>query len=480
MRLDRILSDADVYQRPDDARKIDVLALTEVLDEVKPGSLFFCVVGGRRDSHDFAGEAAARGAVAVVVERDVDANVPQVRVNNVRAAMASMAATFYEHPARRMHMFAVTGTNGKTTTTHILQAILQKHRWNTEVIGTLTSVYTTPPSILLQKQLAAFRDNRVQAVAMEASSFAMDQHRVDAIRFDVGVFTNLTQDHLDYHGTMNKYFEAKAVLFEPGRVETAVINVDDEWGRKLLDRVAVPVEPFSLVNAKDLRVTPNGSEFTWNGHRVRIPLFGQFNVYNALAAMTAARAVNIPMETIIEALAELPQVPGRMEMVRKGQPFGVVVDFAHTPDGLENALRATRLYVGERGRVLVVFGCAGDRDKEKRPITAEIMERLADEVIITTDNVRSEDPATIINEMLAGMVDSSRAHVYLDRRVAINQAIAHARPGDVVLIAGKGHEATQEIQGVKHPFLDAAVAGEAVDLWLAAHDARSGPRGDAS
>lgn len=469
MRLDRLITDVDVYDRPSDVRKLEITKLTEVLDDVEPGSLFFCVVGARRDSHDFAAEAVARGARALVVERDVDVDVLQLRVNNVRAAMAPIAAAFYEYPSRRLRMFAVTGTNGKTTTTHILQNILERHKWKTEVIGTLTSMYTTPPAILLQKQLGEFRDQGVQAVAMEVSSFALDQFRADSIRYDVGIFTNLSQDHLDYHGTMNKYFEAKAMLFEPGRVETAVINVDDEWGRKMVDRVAVPMEPFSLSNAKNLEVGPNGSRFIWNDQQVHIPLFGQFNVYNALGAATAARGAGVPIETIVEALGDLKQVPGRMEMVRKGQPFGVVVDFAHTPDGLENALSAARMYVGDKGRVLAVFGCAGDRDKEKRPQTGEIMERLADEVIVTTDNVRSEDPATIINEMLSGMKDSARAHVYLDRRVAINQAVAHAKRGDVVLIAGKGHETTQEIQGVKHPFLDIAVAGAAVESWLAAH-----------
>lgn len=472
MRLDRILNDVDVYERPDDTRKVDITKLTEVLDDVEPGTLFFCVVGARRDSHDYAEEAIAKGASALVVERELSVNVPQIRVSNVRESIAPMAAAFYEHPSRRMHMFGVTGTNGKTTTTHILQSILQKHKWKTEVIGTLTSIYTSPPAIPLQKQLAEFRDQRVQAVAMEVSSFALDQHRVDTIRFDVGIFTNLTQDHLDYHGTMSRYFEAKARLFEPGRVETAVINVDDEWGRKLIDRVAVPVDPFSLSMAKDLDVTSHGSEFTWNDHRIRLPLFGQFNVYNVLAAMTAARAVNIPVETIVEALGELQQVPGRMEMVRKGQPFAVVVDFAHTPDGLENVLNTARVFAQGKGRVFCVFGCGGDRDKEKRPQTGEIMERLADEIVVTSDNPRSEDPATIANEMLAGMTNSSRAHVYLDRRIAINQAVAHAQAGDVVVVAGKGHEKTQEIQGVKHPFLDSDVAGEAVKSWLATHNSK--------
>jgi UDP-N-acetylmuramoyl-L-alanyl-D-glutamate--2,6-diaminopimelate ligase len=478
MRLDRLLNDVDVFDRPNDARKIEVTKLTEVLDEVEPGTLFFCVVGARRDSHDFAVEAVARGAVALVVQREVEVSVPLIRVDSVRAAMAPIASTFYEYPSRRLRMFAVTGTNGKTTTTHILQTILELHRWKTEVIGTLTSSYTTPPAILLQKQLADFREAQVSAVAMEVSSMALDQHRVDSIRYDVGIFTNLTQDHLDYHGTMIKYFDAKAKLFEPGRVETAVINVDDEWGRKLIDRVAVPVEPYSLSNAKDLDITPNGSSFEWRDKRVQLPLFGQFNVYNALGAMVAARSAGVPIDTIVEAVRQVPQVPGRMEIIRKGQPFGVVVDFAHTPDGLQNVLQTARLYARGSGRVLVVFGCGGDRDKEKRPICGEIMERLADEIVVTSDNPRSEDPATIANEMLSGMTNSKRAHVYLDRRIGINQAVAHARPGDVVVIAGKGHERTQEIDGVKHPFLDTEVAGGAVDSWLAARKRAASAEGE--
>lgn len=469
MKLDQLLGGVEVFERPVDARKFEITHITETLEEVRPGTLFFCVPGANRDGHDFANEAVERGAVALIIERDIEAEIPTVRVSNVRAAIAPVACAFYDNPARKMRMFAVTGTNGKTTVSTMLQGILQRHRWKTEVIGTLTSFFTTPPAIALQRQLAEFRSAGCQAVSMEVSSMALDQFRVDGISYEVGIFTNLTQDHLDYHGSMEHYFQSKAKLFEPGRVETAVVNVDDEYGRRLVDRIAVPIEPYSLSNAKDLEFTSRGSSFSWHGKQVELPLFGEFNVYNALAAATAARCAGVSIETIVDSLNNAPQVPGRMELIDRQQPFAVVVDFAHTPDGLKNVLTTARRNVAKDGKLFVVFGCAGDRDKGKRPITAAIMEDLADEVVVTSDNSRSEDPATIVNEMLAGMKNSSRARVFLNRRTAIQKAIANARPGDVVVIAGKGHERTQEIGGVKHPFDDRVVAADAVDEWVGKH-----------
>jgi UDP-N-acetylmuramoyl-L-alanyl-D-glutamate--2,6-diaminopimelate ligase len=466
MRLDRLLNDVDVFDRPADARKVDVTKLTEDISDVTPGSLFFCVVGSTRDGHDFADEAVQKGAVAIVVDREIESAAPQIRVSNVRAAIAPIAAVFNDYPSKRLRMVGITGTNGKTTTSHLLAEILRRHRWKTAVLGTLMGKFTTPPAIELQQMLATLRDEEHNAVVMEVSSSALAQNRVDVIRYDAAVFTNLTQDHLDYHKTMAKYFEAKSMLFDPGRSEVGVINMDDPYGRQLCDRLAIPLEPYSLNDARELRSGEQGSSFVWQDQQIHLPLIGEFNVYNALAAATTAKAMGVSTTVIAQTLNEATQIPGRMEMVRRGQPFAVVVDFAHTPDSLRNVLTVARNVASGR-RVLVVFGCGGDRDRDKRPQMGAIAEEFADDVVVTTDNSRSEEPAEIVNEILGGMTDSSKAHVYLDRAVAIHQAIGHANQGDVVVIAGKGHEATQEVKGVKTPFDDRLVAAEAADRWVA-------------
>lgn len=459
-RLDRLLNDVDVYERPVDARRIEITGLTEKLQDVTTGSLFFCVKGAHVDGHDFAPQAADQGAAALVVARMIDGlEVPQVQVSDVRAAMAPIAAEFYDQPGRKLRIAGITGTNGKTTTTELLATILRHHRWSTMTIGTLSGHYTSPPAIDLQRLLSEAVARRDHAVVMEASSHALDQHRVDAIRFGVGVFTNLTQDHLDYHKTMSRYFEAKTLLFEPGRSDNAVVNIDDEYGRQLYDRLAIPCITYGLEDAEELYIGPNGSRFTWQGQTIQLHLLGKFNVYNALAAASAARAMGISTGEIAEALSQANPVRGRMEQVDLGQPFNVVVDFAHTPDGLENVLTTARGLAEEKdGRVLVVFGAGGDRDAEKRPLMGEVVKRLADEIVVTNDNPRSEDPDEIARQIVAGMADQTHVHVYLDRKQAIEEAIRHAQPNDVVVIAGKGHETTQEINGNKLPFDDRQVA----------------------
>lgn len=462
MRLERLLTDVDAYERPADIRRTEITSLAESLEQVRAGSLFFCVRGSRVDGHDLATEAVERGAAAIVVDKDIRASVPVVRVPDVRTSIAPAAAEFYGRPSRYLKMAGVTGTNGKTTVTHMLAAIYARHGWRSAALGTLSGVYTTPPAIQLQERLSEMREQGYGAVAMEVSSAGLVQHRLDHIRFGVAVFTNLTQDHLDYHGSMENYFEAKAMLFDPGRANVGVVNMDDPYGRRIAERAAMSILPYSLDDVTDLEMTGSGSTFTWEGARFRIPLAGSFNVSNALAAATAARAQRIAIEVIVDALASMSPVPGRLEAVRRGQPYDVVVDFAHTPDGLENVLGAARGLL-DNGRLIAVMGCGGDRDADKRPKMGAISERLADVTIVTSDNPRSEDPATIIEQILGGMSDPSAAIVEADRRAAIERAIAMAKPGDFVLIAGKGHETTQEIAGTKYPFDDRLVATQAID-----------------
>jgi len=479
VRLDRLINELDVFERPVMERRLEIDDITDNLDAVHPGSLFGCVVGSRADGHDFAQQAIEKGAVALLVERELDVSVPQIRVPNVRAALAPAAAALWRHPDKHLRIIGITGTNGKTTTTQVLAEILRHHKWKTETIGTLSGKWTSPPAPVLQKMLATMRDERTHAVVMEVSSHAMMQHRVDNIRFRAAVFTNLTQDHLDYHKTMSAYFEAKAALFDPGRTERAIINVDDPYGRELIDRTAVQALPYGLGDAQGLEVGPTGSHFHWQGQDIYMPLVGTFNVYNALAAATTAHALGVAIPTIAEALATLEPVPGRLETIDRGQPFSVFVDFAHTPDGLQNVLLVARNVAEKRqGTVTVVFGCGGDRDTSKRPQMGALCEQLADKVIITSDNPRSEDPAAIVNDIVGGLTTPDSAVVEPDRAKAIDLAISAAKPGEVVLIAGKGHETTQEVNGVKQPFDDRVVASEAIERLRSR--LQSGERGSAT
>ncbi len=460
MLLVDLLPDLDVLEVRGDVSGVDVGAVTHDSRAVAAGALFCCVPGSRSDGHDHAAAAVAAGAVALLVERFVDVDVPQVRVAAVRPQMARAASALHGHPARDLRIVGITGTNGKTTTAGFVHAILEAHGWCTAVIGTLTATGAGPPntpdSPELQARLAAHRDAGGHAVAMEVSSHALDQHRTDAIRFDVAVFTNLSRDHLDYHGTMEEYFAAKARLFEPEQTERAVVNLDDPHGRLLRDAARVPTTGYSLEDATDLRVGLAESTFTWRGQRVRVPAGGRFNVANALAALTAAAELGVPAATAAAGLATAPGVPGRLELVEEGQPFAVVVDYAHTPDGLEQLLRAVR-EATSGGGLHLVFGCGGERDREKRPAMGAVASRLADRVTVTSDNPRSEDPHAIIASVVAGATGPAALDVEPDRRAAIAAALAAAGPGWVVVVAGKGHETTQELAGRTIPFDDREV-----------------------
>ena len=462
------------------AGDVEIAALAYDDRAVAPGTLFFCVPGFTRDGHDFAADAVARGAVALVVERPLGLAVPEVVVESARAEMAPAAARFHGDPTAQLDVVGVTGTNGKTTTAFLVRALLEAGGRQCGLLGTVTSVVggeerpvtrTTAEAIELQADFRAMVEGGDVACAMEVSSHALALHRADAIHFAVAVFTNLTQDHLDFHATMEDYFAAKRTLFEM-RPRVAVVNVDDAYGRRLAeglpDAITYALEREADYRAVELESGFGGSRFrasTPDGEvELRTALPARFNVANALAAVAAVRALGVPFDVVVDALPAAGRVPGRFEPVDAGQPFAVLVDYAHTPDSLENVLRAARELAD--GRLWCVFGCGGDRDRGKRPLMGAIAARLADRAIVTSDNPRSEDPAAIVREIVAGIDGDAGAGVAveLDRRRAIAAAVAEAREGDVVVIAGKGHEQGQELAGGERlPFDDVAVAREALE-----------------
>jgi UDP-N-acetylmuramoyl-L-alanyl-D-glutamate--2,6-diaminopimelate ligase len=443
---------------------------------VEPEALFFCVPGAATDGHHHAGDAIGAGAAALVVERWLDLDVPQVRVRSVRDAMGPMSAVVFGDPSSSLTMVGVTGTNGKTTVVHLLDSVLRAAGHRTGAIGTVGShvggepvalARTTPEPPDLIRLLARMRDSGITAVAMEVSSHALDMGRVGGIRFEVGVFTNLSQDHLDHHGTMERYFAAKASLFTPERIDQAVVNIDDTWGRRLLD-VAVPVTTYGLdvtadVRGEDVHATAAGLTFRVGDLELTSPLRGAFNVSNCLGAIAASRVLGIDDGSIREGQAAAGQVPGRMEPIDGGQRFLAVVDYAHTPDSIRTVLAAARPLA--TGRVIVVFGCGGDRDRAKRSPMGAAATEGADLTVITTDNPRSENPSAIIAEVEKGAASGGGIYVLEpDRRAAIRLALREAHAGDVVVVAGRGHEPTQELgDGVSIPFDDRLVVREELD-----------------
>jgi UDP-N-acetylmuramoyl-L-alanyl-D-glutamate--2,6-diaminopimelate ligase len=443
---------------------------------VTPGALYFCVRGMTRDGHEFAADAVARGAAALVVERALDAGVPELRVEDARAAMAPLAARFFGHPTREMDLAGITGTNGKTTTAFLLREILEAGGRQTGLLGTVKRIVggteeeverTTPEAIDLQRTFRRMVEAGDRACVMEVSSHALALHRTDHLHFDCAVFTNLTQDHLDFHSDMEDYFQSKRLLFAAGPAR-AVVNLDDGYGQRLAAEFDCLTYSAEGTEAADLRATDvsfdaGGSRFRAAGEGTEIEIAtrlpGHFNVANALAAFAAARTLGVAADTAAQALSAAGRVPGRFEPVDAGQSFTVLVDYAHTPDSLENVLRAARRLTSKR--LIAVFGCGGDRDREKRPLMGRIGAELADVCIVTSDNPRSEDPEAIIAEIVAGI--DGDVEVEPDRAAAISQAIALASEGDTVVIAGKGHEQGQEFAGgQKIPFDDREVAREAL------------------
>src|SRR4051795_10865374 len=461
-----------------DGSDVVVTGLTFDNRLVGPRTLFFCVPGFPRDGHDFAPDAVARGASALVVQRPLGLGVPEVVVDDVRAAMAPIAARFHGDPTARLAVVGITGTNGKTTSAFLVRELLEAGGLQTALLGTVKSVIggveeplarTTPEAIDLQAAFAEMLGAGDTACAMEVSSHALELRRADAIHWAAAIFTNLTQDHLDFHPTMEDYYLAKRRLFE-AEPRVVVINVDDEYGRRLRGELGrgkkIPIERDADLRAADPQMTMSGAEFTVDGLRLRSPLPGRFNVLNVLGAVAVARALGVADATIERALATAAPVPGRFQPVDEGQGFAVLVDYAHTPDSLDNVLRAARELT--RNRVIVTFGAGGDRDRGKRPLMGEIAARLADAVVVTSDNPRSEDPEAIVAEIMGG-VERDDVRVEVDRRAAIEQAIGAAADGDVVVIAGKGHEQGQEFAGGrKIPFDDATVAREALRARLVA------------
>jgi len=456
-------------------------APTEIRDlaydagSARAGALFFCVPGLQVDGHDFAPEAIANGAVALVVERPLAVAVPQLVVTDSRAAMAVAADEFFGRPTEELSVAGVTGTNGKTTTAFLLYAVLAAAGRRPALLGTIETridgerrpaTRTTAEAIDLQRLFREMLDAGDLSCAMEATSHGSALRRLDRVRFDVLVFTNLSQDHLDFHRDLEDYFQAKRRLFVGNDAPPAAVNVGDACGRRLAKELAQKGAPHVTFGfADDAQIRPQALEVSGPvtglaaaGIPLRTRLRGRFNVENVLGVVAAARLRALPDEAVAAGIESVAGVPGRFETVDEGQPFMVVVDYSHKPGALENVLRAARELTA--GRVLCVFGCGGDRDPGKRPLMGRIAAELADVAIVTSDNPRSEDPLAIIEEILAGM--SSDPEVEPDRRRAIERAIELAAPGDVVVIAGKGHERGQEIAGRMLPFDDREVAGEAL------------------
>jgi UDP-N-acetylmuramoyl-L-alanyl-D-glutamate--2,6-diaminopimelate ligase len=482
------LADKDVLGNP----PTTVTGVAYDSRKVRPGNLFVAVPGLKQDGRRYIGEALGRGAAAVVVEPPdplAGSSTARIVVPSTRAALARLADAYFEHPSRALTVVGITGTNGKTTSSLLVDALFAARGLRTGVIGTIEyrigneaqpAGQTTPEAVELNALLAEMVSARVSAVAMEVSSHALALHRVDGIEFDVAVFTNLTQDHLDFHVTFEAYRLAKARLFallaagaKPRR--TAVINADDPAGRAMVEGLDVPTIRFGLGPSADVRPrqlisgtdgirmdvqTPRGAV------EIASRLVGEHNAMNLLGAVSVGLALDMDLAAISHALAGVTAVPGRFERVEAGQPFLVVVDYAHTPDALERVLTTARKLVTPPGRLSVVFGCGGDRDRGKRPIMGAIAARLADRVWITSDNPRSERPEAIIDEIAAGIETAgSRAEAPValpDRREAIGRAVAEARAGDVVVIAGKGHETYQLIGGAVLPFDDRDVARAAL------------------
>jgi UDP-N-acetylmuramoyl-L-alanyl-D-glutamate--2,6-diaminopimelate ligase len=470
LRLDRLLGSVPVLQTIGDPAPVDVADVTNDSAAVRPGTLFCCLPGAHRDGHDFAASAVAAGAVALLVEHPVEgipAEVVQVVVERARPAMAPLAAALHGRPAETLAVVGITGTNGKTTTTFLMRAILEAAGRPTGIIGTMSGARTTPEAPVLQAELARMVADGMQAAAIEVSSVGLVQHRVDGMRFAAAIFTNLSQDHLDEHGTMEAYFEAKASLFVPERTALGVVNADDEHGRILLERATVPMRPFSMRDAADLELGVGWSSFRWDGALVRLPLDGAYNVANALAAATTAREMGVEAAAVADGLSSVPPVTGHAEAVEAGQDFRVVVDYAHTPYALESVLRAARHAAGESGRVITVFGCGGDRDPTKRGPMGWAASSASDVVVVTSDNPRSEDPDAIIAAVVEGATGGAQVVVEPDRRAAIALAFARASHGDVVVIAGKGHESGQIVGDRVLPFDDRAVALELLEARTA-------------
>ena len=479
MLLSELIKDTDMKLVRADGRDIDIKRIEYDSRRVKEGEIFSCVVGTFKDGHDFAENAVANGASALITERELPLPVPQIIAKNSRRAMAQLAEKLYGYPAKELRIIGVTGTNGKTTTTYMIKSVAEKCGLKVGLIGTIRNIIgnrvistqrTTPESTELQKILRMMADEGVDLVVMEVSSHSLDQERVYGINFEIGGFTNLTQDHLDYHKTFENYLAAKRKLFE--RSGFAVVNADDPWSKRLLEGLDVPRMTYAVrepadIYANGIEICVRDVEFEMTTPvgvaHVSVPIPGLFNVFNAMLAAGICIKLGFPLDKIAEGLSSVAGVTGRMESLdTTGFPFSVILDFAHTPDGLINLLTSVREFA--KGRVMTVFGCGGDRDHAKRSIMGEAAGRYSDFCVVTSDNPRTEDPMSIIGNVLDGVNKTAVEYVVIqNRREAIKYALTHARPDDVVVLAGKGHETYQEIMNVKYPFDEKVVVAELLD-----------------
>lgn len=453
----------------EDIKNIEITGIAYDSRKVSEGNLFVCIKGYETDGHKYAASAAANGAAVIVAEDKIDVDVPVVYVESSRKAIAELAAEFYGHPAEKLSLIGITGTNGKTTITYLVKSILEAAGKSVGVIGTNQNIIgdkllltksttpTTPNALELQQLFCEMVLHGAEYVVMEVSSHALDLDRVYGCRFSVGVFTNLTQDHLDFHKTMENYFRAKAKLF--GISERGVVNYDDEYGKRIADGndkiLKAGMGGDCDLRAENIRISSRGAQFDmiYNGERypasIRIP--GRFSVYNALCSAGAALELGIDIKDVLKGLADAPGVVGRVEVVPTDTDYTVIIDYAHTPDGLENVINCVKGFA--EGRTITLFGCGGDRDATKRPIMGEIAGRLSDLSIITSDNPRTEDPEKIVREVEAGMKKTDGEYVLItDRREAIGYALGIAKKGDVIILAGKGQETYQIIGKEKFDF----------------------------
>ncbi|HZJ57378.1 MAG TPA: UDP-N-acetylmuramoyl-L-alanyl-D-glutamate--2,6-diaminopimelate ligase [Clostridia bacterium] len=480
MKLNKLLNGIDCIKIEGNPN-VDIKDMHYDSRKVTGGSLFFCIKGLTVDGHDYAAQAIDRGAKVLVLERDIDADedITKVFVKDSRAAMAYMSGNFYNNPTRGITCIGITGTNGKTTVTHLVKSILEKVGQRVGLIGTITNMvgdrkipskHTTPESLDLQGILRDMADEDVDSIVMEVSSHSLSLGRVEGIPYDIGVFTNLSQDHLDFHGNMEEYRDTKARLFAQSKA--AVINVDDEIGRWMLDRITTGVYTYGIckeadIYARELEITERG--VTFNLHTpggdiggVNLGIPGIFSIYNALAAASVCYSLGIPLDIIVQGLEAVKGVDGRFELLDTGTDYSVILDYAHTPDGLENILQTADGFA--KGRVITLFGCGGDRDHGKRPIMGEVAGRYSDYCIITSDNPRSEDPMDIIMDIEPGVRKTSCPYTIIEnRREAIEYALVHAREGDVVILTGKGHETYQILKDGTIPFDEREIVSEILD-----------------
>lgn len=484
MKLIDFLSVIPFYETNQPIEHIKVNLLEMDSRKVKQGDLFICIRGFTVDGHDYVEEAVQNGASAVISEEALDISVPTILVPNTSSALSILASKLYHYPTDDLRLIGITGTNGKTTITYLLEAIFKEHKEKTGIIGTIQMkigdesyplANTTPDALHLQKSFRQMVDEKVSTACMEVSSHALDLGRVHGCNYDLAIFTNLSQDHLDYHENMDNYFQAKSLLFSQlgnayhqDEPKFAILNADDPHCEALSKCTAQHVITYGCKNASQVMATNIKMDIVQTSFTLETPigsiqidsqLTGMFNVYNMLAATSAAIVENVPLEVIKQALEKINGVDGRFEQVNEGQDFAVIVDYAHTPDSLENVLTTIKDFSEQN--IYVVVGCGGDRDRSKRPLMAEIAVQHATKAIFTSDNPRTEDPQLILDDMTNGLA-ASNYEVVVDRAEAINKAVNGAEANDVILIAGKGHETYQQIGQVKHEFDDREVARIAI------------------